>query len=51
MEEGRYQYQYGYQWLYAMLVILNIMIEEYERCLMQHSTRNKTPPVHQYREL
>ena len=32
-----------------MLVVLEDMIEGHERCLMQHSTLDKTPPVHQYR--
>ena len=30
LEEGRYQYDY---WLYAMLVILQSMIEEHQSCI------------------
>ena len=32
-----------------MIVMLKDMIEEDQSYLMHHSTRNKTPPVHQYR--
>jgi len=41
-KEGKYQYG---DWLYAMLVMLQIIAEEHQSFLMQHSIWNKTPTV------